>query len=115
MLNKYMNMKDYFFKISKVDKILLKHNIDDYEVFYSTQFNYYGLPIILILMWGLPFFNIFWFRYLFGFYSIILFLSGNYYHSSFALTDKEFIVINPNFPFQKYSSFNLSQIQSIDN
>lgn len=65
-------------------------------------------------MGGFFLLNELWFRYLFVIYYVVIYFSGNYFHSSFALSDNEFIVINPNFPFNKYNSFDIAKIQLID-
>lgn len=94
-----MSLKDWIYKISKVDKILAKNNIKNYKVFYCSQINHYLLPVCFILYGGFFIFNEIWFKYLFVLYFLVLYFTGNYLHSSFALTDKEFISNQSKFSF----------------
>ena len=104
----------------RVDKLILKRGIKNYEVFYS--------PIMVLgMFWSMifamffPFILIFIYNhfsiqrdfiYIFIYLTITYFLIG-IFNRSFAITDEEFLVINSHFPFWKIQSFKFEDITEV--
>ena len=105
-----MNIKD-----KRVDKMLATDNINNADIYYSPII-FWILSLVVILCGGVG--VIAWLAlhkyYLFFlFYFSVSYFISSYLNNSFALTEKHLHVINPNIPFKKIKSYDLSNIKQI--
>jgi hypothetical protein len=100
-------------KDKRVDKIAIEHGYDNYEIFYSPIFIWIFFTIYLLIL-SLPitfqFYN-YW-HYLLG-YLFIGYLISSYLNNSFIITEKELLIINPNFPFTNFRTYKIDRIEKV--
>lgn len=93
------------------------YSLADCEVFYSPirgYLIYLGGLLLVIAPFCWPFYTViadYYIRFLLYFTLVYLVLA--YLNNSYALTEKQLIVINPNFPFRKVVVYDLASIQKV--
>ena len=108
-------MEEDFIKDKRVDKILAKRGYLDCEVFYSPISIWLGYFLMFILT-GVG--SVFYFMYQLwiGYpiiYLLVAYLLMARLNNSFALAANELIIINPNFPFNKFKTYHTSEIKDV--
>lgn len=104
------NIKD-----KRVDKQLKKNGFDHFTLFYSPISFWVVILVGIILSGAGLFYSILASEYIILIipYLFISYLVNAYLNNSFALTGDKLIVINPNFPFRKFKSYNRQEIKKI--
>lgn len=111
------------FTDKRVDKLIKKQGFKDSEIFYSPLNVWLALCGFLLVI-SIPFMLEFLFNF-FSKYSVLekIIIASIYplfcyvivmiYNRSFAITDKELLIINSHFPFSSVKSFNLDEISEV--
>jgi hypothetical protein len=105
-----MNLKD-----NRVDRMLAARGIESVDVYYSPIASWIYCLIMLIGV-TLPLFfqfDLLLFYPLFLIYPLSGYLVAGYLNNSFAITEKQIHIINPNFPFRQFKSYFLSEIELV--
>jgi hypothetical protein len=99
-------------KDKRVDKILIKHGYNNCEIFYSPIFFLDYFVYFLVISLPITYQVINYWYYLPG-YIAIGYLISAYLNNCFVITGKELLVINPNFPFDKFNRYEIENIEKI--
>lgn len=108
-------------KDRRIEPILEKkgYNIKQVKIYYSPFSSWLiDLLILFILqlviaIYLLPYKYIYFYVTYFAFYVIVSYLFTAFLNNSFVTTKTELIVINPNFPFQKFITYKISDIKEV--
>ena len=106
------------FTDKRVDKIIKKLGYKAVEVFYSPIIAaLYYLALLLLTIFPMIFFIWDFFEYKYFWYLsifiLVSYLLNAFLNNSIVLTNKEIIIVNPNFPFKKQTIINMLDIDSV--
>ncbi|UZR99884.1 hypothetical protein [Chondrinema litorale] len=108
-------------KDRRIEQILEKngYNIKQVKIYYSPFSGWLVDLLILFILqlviaiYLLPYKYIYFYSTYFALYIIASYLISAFLNNSFVTTKTELIVINPNFPFQKFTSYSTINIQQV--
>lgn len=113
------------FKDKRIDKFLTDNNYSNYQIYYSPIKSWvFGLSFILLTT--LPFSIFFYFDILrllttniFLCIALVSFLSigyliNSYYNNSFVVLEHQLLVINRNFPFFRFKTYDFKDLKEIE-
>jgi hypothetical protein len=104
------NVKD-----KRVDKLLRREGINNFTVFYSPISFWFFTLIIIVISCISVFYTFFFSEYIIVIvpYLIVSYLIAAYLNNSFSLASEKLVVINPNFPFRSFKSYDRQEIKKI--
>jgi hypothetical protein len=102
-------------KDKRVDRMLIKRHFDNPDIYYSPVLIWVLCLFMLLPVTGWFVFQLAFLKY-YPFlltYFAIGYLINSYLNNSFAITENQLHIINPNFPFRRFKSYSISDIKQI--
>ena len=97
----------------RVDKIAMRHGYSIYEVFYSPIIIWIFMTIYFLVLSISAFFQFLGEWYYIIPYLLFGYLISSYLNNSFVITEKELLIINPNFPFNSFERYSIDSIEKV--